>query len=169
MLNERIEEFDKEKEELRSQMAKEFKDTEKKLKEKMKTFIDQKQAELEKVSREMNIAQTQLHKAKAQNQVLITKYNQLQMEINNSHQNQEDGQFQNAHQTSHSPNSHSSTQSGKKIQKGTKVAQAGQNGKSPYLNDVFHKFQIGNNQNTSHGSVTSGVDSSKSTHSKMSN
>ena len=42
VLNEKIEEFEKEKEDIKLQLQKEFKETEKKLKEKFQKFLDQK-------------------------------------------------------------------------------------------------------------------------------
>jgi hypothetical protein len=58
--------------------------------------------------------------------------------------------------TSHSPESHTSTHSGKKI-----MLKGNQKGKSPYLNDCFNKFQIGQNSSQISGDTTGG-NSSKS-------
>lgn len=60
MLNERIEEFDKEKEELLQQIKNEFKETERKLKEKFQNILDQKQSEIARINRELQVCQAQL-------------------------------------------------------------------------------------------------------------
>lgn len=53
VLNEKIEEFDKEKEELKIQITNEFKNNEKKLKEKLKAILDQKQSEIARINKEL--------------------------------------------------------------------------------------------------------------------
>ena len=53
VLNERIEEFDKEKEELKLTISKVFKDNEKKLKEKFQNILDQKNSEIARINREI--------------------------------------------------------------------------------------------------------------------
>jgi ElaB/YqjD/DUF883 family membrane-anchored ribosome-binding protein len=55
VLNERIEEFDKEKEELLLQSKNEFKETERKLKEKFQNILDQKQSEIARINRELQV------------------------------------------------------------------------------------------------------------------
>ena len=60
MLNERIEEFDKEKEELKLELQKDFKDSEKKLKTKFQNILDQKNSEIARINREIQIGQAQL-------------------------------------------------------------------------------------------------------------
>jgi len=60
VLNERIEEFDKEKEELLQQIKNEFKETERKLKEKFQNILDQKQSEIARINRELQVCQAQL-------------------------------------------------------------------------------------------------------------
>ena len=57
MLNEKIEEFEKEKEELRLQITNDFKQNEKKMKEKLKSILDQKQSEIARINKELSISQ----------------------------------------------------------------------------------------------------------------
>jgi hypothetical protein len=56
VLNERIEEFDKEKEELKLTISKDFKDNEKKLKEKFQNILDQKNSEIARINREIQVS-----------------------------------------------------------------------------------------------------------------
>lgn len=53
VLNERIEEFEKEKEELKLNISRDFKDNEKKLKEKFQNILDQKNSEIARINREI--------------------------------------------------------------------------------------------------------------------
>jgi hypothetical protein len=57
VLNEKIEEFEKEKEELRLQITNDFKQNEKKMKEKLKSILDQKQSEIARINKELSISQ----------------------------------------------------------------------------------------------------------------
>lgn len=159
-----MEDFEKEKEELKLQMAKDHKDQERKLKDKFQNILDQKLSEIARINRDLQVCQAQLKQQKTQNSLLIEKQNQLQFEFSQSAlgQNSDGGPLKIRTQ---SPNSHTSTNSGKKV-KSLKIGKS-LNAKSPYLNDCFNKLKIG--QNTSHGSVSSGMDPSKSTQSKMSN
>lgn len=67
VLNERIEEFEKEKEELYTNAKNEFKDTEKRLKEKFQGILDQKQSEIARINRDLSVAQAQLKQSQTQN------------------------------------------------------------------------------------------------------
>jgi len=60
VLNERIEEFEKEKEELKQQMTEKAKETEKKLKIKCQNIIDKKQSEIARVNQELQLCQAKL-------------------------------------------------------------------------------------------------------------
>jgi len=55
VLNERIEEVEKEKEDLKQHMIKESKDLEKRIKEKCEDILDQKQSEIARVTRDLQI------------------------------------------------------------------------------------------------------------------
>ena len=56
VLNERIEEFEKEKEELKLNISRDFKDNEKKLKEKFQNILDQKNSEIARINREIQVS-----------------------------------------------------------------------------------------------------------------
>ena len=53
MLNEKIEEFDKEREEIKEAAQKEYKDAEKKLKEKFQNILDNKNSEIARINRDL--------------------------------------------------------------------------------------------------------------------
>lgn len=56
VLNERIEEFEKEKEDLRTQMQKEFKETEKKIKDNFISILDKKQSEIARINDTLRVS-----------------------------------------------------------------------------------------------------------------
>lgn len=137
VLNEKIEEFDKEREEIKEAVLKEHKEAEKKLKEKFQNILDNKNSEIARINRDMQIYQAQLKQSRTQIQQLMEQ--QKQIELSLSQQNmmmndQNNIHFRNFHPqiqqqemsgvqkkngnnltTSYSPNSHSSTNSGKKL------------------------------------------------------
>ena len=90
VLNEKIEEFDKEKEEIRQQLAQEFKDNERKLKEKLKGILDQKQSEIARINKELQIAQAQV---KQSNNQLNLVMNELQSQQIDGDQQIQFGKF----------------------------------------------------------------------------
>lgn len=92
MLNERIEEFDKEKEELKLTISKDFKDNEKKLKEKFQNILDQKNSEIARINREISVSQAQLKQSNHQIKVLLDQNNQMQMGVAPGSQVGSDGQ-----------------------------------------------------------------------------
>ena len=92
MLNERIEEFDKEKEELKLTISKDFKDNEKKLKEKFQNILDQKNSEIARINREISVSQAQLKQSNHQIKVLLDQNNQMQMGVTPASQVGSDGQ-----------------------------------------------------------------------------
>lgn len=92
MLNERIEEFDKEKEELKLTISKDFKDNEKKLKEKFQNILDQKNSEIARINREISVSQAQLKQSNHQIKVLLDQNNQMQMGVAPASQVGSDGQ-----------------------------------------------------------------------------
>lgn len=61
VLNEKVEEFEKEREELKQKMAKEFKEKEEKMKEKFQTIVDQKMADVARITAELTISKAQLN------------------------------------------------------------------------------------------------------------
>ena len=56
VLNERIEEFEKEKLDLRNQMQKEFKETEQKLKDNFINSLDKKQSEIARINDTLRVS-----------------------------------------------------------------------------------------------------------------
>ena len=56
VLNERIEEFEKEKEDLRNQMQKEFKENEKKIKDNFISILDKKQSEIARINDTLRVS-----------------------------------------------------------------------------------------------------------------
>lgn len=56
VLNERIEEFEKEKEDLKTQMQKEFKENEKKIKDNFISILDKKQSEIARINDQLRVS-----------------------------------------------------------------------------------------------------------------
>lgn len=77
VLNERMEEFEKEKEEIYQNAKNEFKETEKKLKEKFQTLLDQKQSEIARINRDLQVMNAQMKQQQQQNQVLVEQQARL--------------------------------------------------------------------------------------------
>ena len=92
VLNERIEEVEKEKEEIKQAMVKEQKETERRIKEKCENIIDQKKSEIARITRDLQVTQAQLKQSKTQMAQVIEQLNgnpNLNIHAQNS-----DGQIQ---------------------------------------------------------------------------
>ena len=127
-----------------------FKDQERKLKEKFKNILDQKDSEIARINRDLQVGQAQLKQTKTQ---MIDLQQKLQLALTNpqsqlqmAEENINFRKFTNTQENSgissvqphpnYSPNSNNSTNSGKKLHAQQKALGIGK-GKSPYLNDCF--------------------------------